>query len=440
LKYRRRIAPVPVPSGDERDLLVRPQRAVLVGVVFPGQDRAEVEDHLAELARLTETAGARVAGQYVQERRQADAGCFIGRGKAEEIAAGIRENGANLAIFDDDLSPAQARNLAEILGVRVVDRSGLILDIFARRARSREAKTQVELARLNYILPRLRGGWTHLSRQEGGIGVRGGIGETQIELDRRIIRNRIHKLEKDLARIEGERRRRRSSRRAAVKVALVGYTNAGKTTLFNALTREDAFVEDRLFATLDPLVRRVALRVGRDALLIDTVGFIRKLPHHLVASFRSTLEEAADADVLVHVVDLSHPEYEDQMAVTSQVLGSLGLADRPVITVFNKIDLVEDSTVADRARLRSPEAVFVSAARAKGVREILARVEGVLKDEIIEKDVRLSSANREEISRLFALTEVIKTIYHDGVVDIRFRASRARARALIASIAAIEAG
>jgi len=411
-----------------------------VGAVFPGQDRADVEDHLEELARLTETAGAHVVARHIQERRQADPGYFIGRGKAEEIGGHVRDRGADVVIFDDDLSPAQVRNLEEALGVRVVDRSGLILDIFARRARSRESKTQVELARLNYLLPRLRGGWTHLSRQEGGIGVRGGIGETQIELDRRIIRRRIHKLEQDLARIENERRQRRSGRKGAVKVALIGYTNAGKTTLFNSLTREEAFVEDLLFATLDPLMRRVRLKIGKDALVIDTVGFIRKLPHHLVASFRSTLEEAADADVLVHVVDLSHPDYGDQISVTLQVVGSLGMSDRPIITVFNKLDLLDDPRIADGARLRHPEALFVSAASGSGTREILDHVEFVLHNELVEKDVRLSSADREGISRLYALTEVIKTIYHDGFVDIRFRTSRARARALIAGIAASEAG
>lgn len=440
MKYRRRTGPQPISRSDDHDLLIRPQRAILVGAVFPGHDRSEVEDHLEELARLTETAGARVVARHIQERRQADAGFFIGRGKAEEIAVHVRDQGADVVIFDDDLSPGQVRNLEEALGVSVVDRSGLILDIFARRARSREAKTQVELARLNYLLPRLRGGWTHLSRQEGGIGVRGGIGETQIELDRRIIRRRIHKLEQDLERIESERRQRRSGRKGAVKVALIGYTNAGKTTLFNALTREEAFVEDLLFATLDPLMRRVRLRIGKDALVIDTVGFIRKLPHHLVASFRSTLEEAADADVLVHVVDLSHPDYEDQMSVTLQVLGSLGMSDRPVLTVFNKLDLLGEAGVADGARLRHPEALFVSATKGCVFREILDRVEFMLHNELVEKDVRLSSADREGISRLYALTEVIKTIYHDGVVDIRFRTSRARARALIAGIAAMEAG
>ncbi len=411
-----------------------------MGAVFLGHDRAEVDDHLDELARLTETASGAVVAREVQERRLPDPATFIGRGKADEIAGTVRERRADVVIFDDDLSPAQVRNLEEILQARVVDRSGLILDIFARRARSREAKTQVELARLNYLLPRLKGGWTHLSRQEGGIGVRGGIGETQIELDRRIIRRRIHRLERDLARIEKERRQRRSGRRGAVKVALIGYTNAGKTTIFNALTREDAFVEDRLFSTLDPLVRRVRLGLGKDVLLIDTVGFIRKLPHHLVASFRSTLEEAADADVLLHVVDLSHPEYEEQMEVTSQVLASLGMDDQPAVTVLNKADVVSDASVVERARRLHPGALLVSAAKARGLRSILERVEEVLHHELVEKDVRLSGADREGISRIYALAEVLKTFYHDGVVDIRFRSNRARARAIAAGFALNEAG
>ena len=438
MKYRRRTAPKPV--QDEAELLARRERAVLVGVVFPGQARADVEEHLEELARLTETAGGAVMARHVQERRRADPAYFIGRGKAEEIAGLVREHRADVVIFDDDLTPAQVRNLGEALGARVVDRSGLILDIFARRARSREAKTQVELARLNYLLPRLRGGWTHLSRQEGGIGVRGGIGETQIELDRRIIRRRIHRLEHELARIEGERRRRRTGRLGTVKVAIIGYTNAGKTTLFNALTRENAFVEDRLFATLDPLVRRVRLKIGKDALFIDTVGFIRKLPHHLVASFRSTLEEAVEADVLIHVVDLSHPDYEEQMEVTRQVVISLGMEERPVITVFNKIDRVEDPTVAERARRLHPEALFVSATKAHGVREVVERTEEVLNREIVERDVRLASTDLDGISRVYALAEVIRIIHHDGCVDIRFRTSRARARALFASVEVREAG
>ncbi len=440
MKYRRRTGPKPEPTDGKGHLLVRPQRAVLVGAVFPGDDRAVVEEHLEELARLTESAGARVVGRSVQERRRADAAYFVGRGKAAEVEAYARENRADVVIFDDDLSPAQIRNLSEMLDVQVVDRSGLILHIFAKRARSREAKTQVELARLNYLLPRLRGGWTHLSRQEGGIGVRGGIGETQIELDRRLLRRRIHRLTQELARIEKERRQRRHGREEAFKIALIGYTNAGKTTLFNALTRTDAVVEDRLFTTLDPLVRRLRLRRSREILLIDTVGFIRKLPHHLVASFRSTLEEAAEADLLLHVADVSHPDYEEQMETTRRVLISLEMQDRPVLAVFNKTDQVADPAVAERALRLHPGAVLVSASTGAGLEELLERVDEVLQQEVVEEHLRLRSSDKESISRVYALAEVIRAIYQDGFVDIRFRTSRTRARAIQAAAASREAG
>ena len=440
MKYRRRAAPIHRAENGDGHLLVRPQRAVLVGAVFPAGDRDQISMHLDELERLTQSAGATVVGRTVQDRKKVDPAYFIGKGKAEEVAGVVRECQADVVIFDDDLSPAQNRNLSEVLGVQVVDRSGLILDIFARRARSREAKTQVELARLNYLLPRLRGGWTHLSRQEGGIGVRGGIGETQIELDRRAIRLRIHRLEEQLERIESARRRRRGGRKGAVKIALVGYTNAGKTTVFNALTRNQTVVEDRLFTTLDPVVRRVRLRMGRDILLTDTVGFIRKLPHHLVASFRSTLEEATDADLLLHVVDVSHPEYEEQMRITEQVLATLELGDRPTILVLNKTDRAESLAWTDRAARLHPEAVLAAAGMGKGLELILGRIEELMQKDTIEDDVRLRSSDREGISRVYALSEVIKALYHDGVVDITFRTSRARARALLASVTACEAG
>ncbi len=411
-----------------------------MGAIFDGQDRRAVEEHLEELARLTESAGARVEGRSIQERPHPDAAFFIGRGKAQEVGALVGERGADVVVFDDDLSPAQVRNLEEAIGARVVDRSWLILEIFARRARSREAKTQVELARLNYLLPRLRGGWTHLSRQEGGIGVRGGIGETQIELDRRIIRRRIHRLEEQLARIEGERRRRCAGRRDSVRISLVGYTNAGKTTLFNALTSRSEVASDSLFTTLDPLVRRIRLRIGRDVLLVDTVGFIRKLPHHLVASFRSTLEEAADADVLLHVVDVSHPDYEQQMSTTGQVLAQLGMADRSEILVFNKADAAADPAVIDRALRLHPEALAVSAATGDGVEGILEKVEEVLRSDTVEEEVRMQASDREGISRIYALADVIRALYHDGYVDIRYRTSRSRARALHAPWPAPGAG
>ncbi len=335
------------------------ERALLAGLCRDRRDAPLLEEHLQELGLLAETAGAEVVGRVVQERGPAHAATLLRRGKVEELSTLARERRAGLAIFDDDLSPAQVRNLEEALSLKVLDRSALILDIFARRARSREARTQVELAQLRYLLPRLTRQWGHLSRQAGGIGQRG-VGETQLEIDRRLVRRRIARLAEDLARIETERGEQRKRRRAEPRVALVGYTNAGKSTILNLMTGAGTFVEDRLFATLDPLVRRCA-RGGRPPfLLIDTVGFIRKLPHHLVASFRSTLQEAADADLLLEVVDAGSETLEDHLKTTREVLADLGFADRPVLVVFNKIDRVA-AVRLDRLRAAHPDALLVSA-------------------------------------------------------------------------------
>jgi GTPase len=400
-----------------------------VGVVLPRTRREQADDHLDELARLTETAGGSVVERLLQEKERLDAAYFVGRGKAEEIAAHARGQRADLVIFDEDLSPAQVRNLEKTIEAKVIDRSGLILDIFARRARSREARTQVELAQLKYLLPRLTRRWTHLSRQVGGIGVRG-IGETQIEIDRRLIRRRISHLQGELERIERGRRQRRTGRRGAVKGALIGYTNSGKSTLLNALTRADAFVEDRLFATLDPLVRRMEVAPGRHMLLIDTVGFIRKLPHHLVASFRSTLEEAASADFLVHVVDISHPKYEEQMAVTAEVLGGMQIDLKPSLLVFNKIDLVAQPGILERARRLHAGAHFIAAAKGLGLDELKEGLDRQMAQDLVERSVRLPTDDAEAIARVYLQARVLDARYHDGYVDLTFRTSRARALAL----------
>jgi GTP-binding protein HflX len=415
------------------------ERAILVGVVLPRMRREEADDHLDELARLTETAGGVVVDRLVQERDRIDAAYFVGRGKAEEVAAHAKGHAADLVIFDEDLSPAQVRNLEKTIEAKVVDRSGLILDIFARRARSREARTQVELAQLNYLLPRLTRRWTHLSRQVGGIGVRG-IGETQIEIDRRMIRKRISRLQGDLDGIERARGVRRTGRRGIPKGALVGYTNSGKSTLLNSLTRADAFVEDRLFATLDPLVRRLEMKDGREVLLIDTVGFIRKLPHHLVASFRSTLEEAREADFLLHVVDVSHPGYEEQMAVTQQVLAGLEMDVKPTLLVFNKIDLVRQPGILERAFRIHPDALFVAAAKGLGLDVLGGRMNDLLAEDLVERRIRLMTADTAAISRVYEESRVLDASYHDGYVDLTIRTSRARARALARLAPAIEPG
>ena len=291
------------------------RKAILVGLATAELPGWLVEEHLDELSDLAASAGVEVVGRAIQRRKSRDPRTFIGSGKAKEISTAVASLEADLVLFDDDLTASQVKNLEEIVETQVMDRSGLILEIFVQRARTREARTQVELARLEYLLPRLTRRWTHLSRQVGGIGVRGGEGETQLEVDRRMLRQRISQLKKELKRIEKTRRVQRSGRRDVLQVSLAGYTNAGKSTLFNALTRADTKVEDRLFATLDSKLRRGALDGTTVAVFADTVGFIRKLPHHLVASFRGTLEEITFADLVLHVIDRSHPHWHEQQEV-----------------------------------------------------------------------------------------------------------------------------
>jgi GTP-binding protein HflX len=329
----------------------RPRRAFLVGVLLGSQPGFVIEEHLDELQSLAVSAGVEVVGRAVQRRRTPDAATFIGRGKIGEVGAAVRELEADVLLFDDDLSPSQVKNLEEAADCQVMDRSGLILEIFQQRARTREARTQVELAQLNYLLPRLTRRWQHLSRQAGGIGVRGGEGETQLEADRRMLRRRIGRLEKELEKIERTRQVQRRGRQGVVTVALAGYTNAGKSTLFNRLTGAGVRAEDRLFATLDSRLRRGALDgAGSETVVfIDTVGFIRKLPHHLVSSFRSTLGGITEAELVLHVIDRSLPTWRDQMEVAEQVLADLGVEPARVIRVFNKWDRIPELTAGGTA-------------------------------------------------------------------------------------------
>lgn len=312
------------------------EKAVLVGINYPGQDEREVEDYLGELSFLTETAGAVPLMRFVQKLDSPNPKTFVGSGKIEEIAGFIDNNDVDLAIFDDELSPSQIRNIEKALGCRILDRTNLILDIFARRARTSHARTQVELAQYQYLLPRLTGMWTHLERQRGGIGLRG-PGETEIETDRRIIRDKIALLKLQLKKIDTQMSTQRKNRGKMVRVALVGYTNVGKSTIMNLLSKSSVFAENKLFATLDTTVRKVV--VGNlPFLLSDTVGFIRKLPHDLVESFKSTLDEVRESDLLVHVVDISHPGFEEQIRVVDETLKELKSLEKPIIVVFNKID------------------------------------------------------------------------------------------------------
>ncbi|MGB9772855.1 MAG: GTPase HflX [Bacteroidota bacterium] len=338
------------------------ERAVAVGVATPHVHRSDVEEYLTELALLADTAGATVVAQVIQERSRIDPATFIGKGKVEELAQLADELEANLVIFDDDLSAVQVRNLEQILQRKIVDRSGLILDIFALRARTKEAKVQVELALLEYLLPRLTRRWTHLSKQYGGIGTRG-PGEQQIEVDRRVIRRRISLLRKRLEEISLERAVQRKRRRGIPRIALVGYTNAGKSTLLNALARSDVFVEDRLFATLDTTVRAVQLSPTHRTLIADTVGFIRKLPPYLLASFKSTLAEVVESDLLLHVVDVSHPRLEEHIRIVQETLAELGAAETPTIYVFNKVDKLSDRSIILHLSTQYTPSIFISASR-----------------------------------------------------------------------------
>lgn len=314
------------------------ERVALVGMQFYRNrgGRYALEDYLDELSMLAQTAGGEEVVRFTQNAQAPDPRTYVGRGKAEEIAVAVKEQGIDTVIFDDELSPSQQRNLEEALQCKVIDRTGLILDIFAQRARTAYAKTQVELAQYQYLLPRLAGMWTHLERQQGGIGLRG-PGEREIETDRRIARLRISKLKQELASIDRQMATQRKQRGGIARVALVGYTNVGKSTLLNRLTGENVYVEHQLFATLDTTVRRVSYGLT-SYLLADTVGFIRKLPTQLVEAFKSTLDEVREADILLHVIDLSHPAWEEQMATVNETLREIGAADKPVILVFNKID------------------------------------------------------------------------------------------------------
>ena len=327
-----------VTTTEARGLAPEEEYAVLVGLVH-GQIRREVlDEHLDELEFLALTAGAKTAERFVQKLAHPDTRTFVGKGKLEEIKAYIDKHPeVNLVIFDDDLSGKQTNIIEEELKVKIVDRTSLILDIFASRAQSAQARTQVELAQMQYLLPRLRGLWTHLERQRGGIGMRG-PGEKEIETDRRIVREVISKLKEKLDKIDQQNETRRKNRGDVIRVALVGYTNVGKSTLMNLLSKSDVFAENKLFATLDTTVRKVVLE-HTPFLLSDTVGFIRKLPTHLVESFKSTLDEVREADLLVHVVDLGHPQYEEHIDNVNQILADLGAADKPTLMVFNKIDL-----------------------------------------------------------------------------------------------------
>jgi GTP-binding protein HflX len=399
---------------------------VLVAAPRKGSpDARHVTEHLEELTRLVDTAGAEVVERISQQIAAPNPATLIGEGKVEEVAAAIGSTGATLVIFDEELSPVQGANLERELGVRVMDRPEVILDIFSTRARSHEAKLQVELAQLEYLLPRLTRMWTHLSRIRGGIGLRG-PGETQLETDRRIIRQRIQSLKAKLKGVERHRENLRAGRDPMLSVALVGYTNAGKSSVLRALSgQHEIVVEDRLFATLDTLTREVDLGEGQRARVTDTVGFIRKLPHHLVASFRATLEEAREADTLLHIVDSSHPDWEGQMHVVERVLAELDLADRPLIPVFNKTDAVPDAAgFSARVKELHPGAIAVTTMRTNGLAPLKAVLRELDRAGRPAVRVRIPVTDGARLAALYREGEVISREQGESAYDVIVRLDR----------------
>ena len=372
------------------------ERVILVGLITRFQDAEKVNEYLDELAFLAETAGANTVKRFIQKLDSADSRTFVGKGKLEEIIAFIKASDIQIAIFDDELTPSQLKNIERLMGCRVLDRTTLILDIFAKRARTAQAKTQVELAQYKYLLPRLTRMWTHLEKQRGGIGMRG-PGETEIETDRRVIRDKLSKLRERLSDIDKQNSTQRKRRGEIVRIALVGYTNVGKSTIMNVLSKSDVFAENKLFATLDTTVRKVVLDTV-PFLLSDTVGFIRKLPHDLVESFKSTLDEVREADILVHVVDISHKNFEEHIRVVNETLTDIGAIDKPILIVFNKIDAYifvakeeDDLTPLQRENISLHEfkslwvakenltSVFISALNKNNIQELRAILSGLVK-------------------------------------------------------------
>ena len=383
---------------------------------------------MAELARLADTAGAEICGTLTQQIDKPHVGTYLGSGKLDELRERVNELGATLVIFDDELSPTQGKNIETIVGTRVMDRAELILDIFATRARSSEARMQVELAQLNYMLPRLTRMWTHLEKFRGGIGMRG-PGETQLETDRRLIGHRIRVLRERLQDVSRHRATLRAHREGAFRVSLVGYTNAGKSSVLRALSgSEDVYVEDRLFATLDPLTRDVDLGEGYHCLLTDTVGFIRKLPHHLVASFRATLDEVREADLLLHVIDASHASWEEHRLVVDEVLTELGAIDTPVVHVFNKMDLlVSDVDDAVRTRVGNliPDSLFVSAHSSDALDPLRERLRAGVRAVRPIVQVRVPASDGKLLSTLYRQGEVLEQAAEGEDLMVRVRVDAA---------------
>jgi len=418
-----------------QDIDIKKEKALMVGVIHGNVDEATTYEHLEELELLADTAGAEVVGQVTQRLNKLNPQFLVGKGKADEIVGQAEALGAQLIIFDNDLTPAQAKNFMNLAdNLKVIDRSALILDIFRQHARSREAKTQVELAHLEYLLPRLTRQWTHLERQMGGIGARAGMGETQIEVDRRLIRTRISKLKKELEKIDQERIVQSRGRKKFFRVALVGYTNAGKSTLMNALSAADVYVQDQLFATLDTTIRQVDINNTHQILLSDTVGFVRKLPHDLVASFRSTLKEVIDADLLLLVLDASSPQVLDHYNTIKNVLEEITAGNKRSLIVLNKIDLVKDINALNQLKQFFTEAVMISALDQLRMDDLLNSIQSIMDENFQTIEVDIPFSNGKIISEIQADTEVLDREYYDEGVRMTIKGPSSKIQKILSQL------
>ncbi|MEI6892658.1 MAG: GTPase HflX [Pontiella sp.] len=400
------------------------ETVLLIGVVLRKGDEWKAKDTMDELAQLAESAGAVVAGRFIVRQQKIKAGHYIGTGKAEEFADWIKENRVSMVVFDDDLTPAQGRNLQNVFEIRVLDRTQLILDIFAQRAQTKEGCLQVELAQHQYLLPRLRNMWTHLERQKGGIGLRG-PGETQLEMDRRRLQELVRTLKRDLALVRSRRteQRRGRKRQGWALVSIVGYTNSGKSTLLNRLSGAEIYTENQLFATLDPTTRQVELPNHEPTLMTDTVGFIQKLPHHLVDSFKATLEDVAEADLLVHVIDASHPQVEIQIEAVQQVLDEIGGLDKPMLYVFNKIDKERGRNAAQHLMRQFPQSVAISAKEGENIDTLFDALADCLKGRKVEMKLSVPLSEGKLLATLQKNASILEQEYEGANADLLVRVS-----------------
>ena len=400
-------------------------KALLVGVILPNKYQRDIENDLSELSLLAKTAEVEVLGNITQSLSKVNPAFYIGRGKANQVVEQARILEANLIIFDEELSPAQIKNYHKLAkDIKVIDRSGLILDIFKKHAKTREAKTQVELALCQYLLPRLTRQWTHLERQMGGVGTRAGMGETQIEIDRRLIREKISKLKVDLKKIERERKTQSQNRKKEFSVALVGYTNAGKSTLFNSLTGNDVYVKDQLFATLDTTVRKFRINKNHKVLISDTVGFIGKLPHNLVASFRSTLKEAIEANLILIVLDASSSTIDDHLNTIKKVLNDLGAEEMPKTIILNKIDQVQDESRIIQLKNDYSDAILVSALHHLKLDDIKNHIIQKIESDFVIFDLNIPYSQGKKISQLKNQAEILDEVYGDQEILLKVKGKK----------------